>query len=226
MKKRTGQLKVHEVYGRKRNKLQDETNTDGFFRMLWNIIIRPAEFFRSTAADEGFKKPIKFLVFNQLILGGMIALLIFSIGLMVALLSPREGIPIFMIMILIAVLTLISSIAMPLVFSFASALLLHLFAKLLGGRGNFQQAYKATVYSFAVQIPGIILYFLTLGLAGTFVWIYSLVLKCLAVYHYYDLTEDRAIGVGALYFLLIMFIGMIFFIAYVLFVIAMSAALH
>ncbi|HLC33233.1 MAG TPA: Yip1 family protein, partial [Candidatus Nanoarchaeia archaeon] len=162
----------------------------GYFKRLVNVITEPVAFFALAKDEEGLLKSIKFLAATMLLYS------VLNLGLFVVfqkvftkmLGSGAADIPLGLLAPII--------IAGPLVFalagSFVFAGVIHLFARLLGGEGNYEASYKALAYSSAVLLPGLFISFAPM--IGPFiVAVWSFVLALLGLSSFHSVSKAKAV---------------------------------
>jgi len=130
----------------------------GFFTRLKKSIFHPSEFFEAVKSEEDIGKPLKFAAIMAFIFAAIFSILLFMIGFILlqlfllipgfsALGSLLTALGTLMI-ILIGAFIWIFFIAM----TFVGAAVIHVFAKIVGGEGNYTATYKAYAYSLSTLI--------------------------------------------------------------------------
>ncbi len=121
----------------------------GFVEKIKKVMLNPSEFFEKIKAEKGIEKAFKFLAVVLLVnLVVKILSFVFSIPTIsppgsLKNLLPFAGIPIALLGILLPLLGYFGA----LLFFFLGVGIVHVFAKLLGGKGDYAATYKALVYA-------------------------------------------------------------------------------
>lgn len=129
----------------------------GYFGKLKNALFSPSKFFEEVVEENSLVPALKFVTISSVLIavlfflsffvamqfGSVLPLIVASILGMFSL-TWYAFISVFLIIFIILT-------------SFIGAAFIHLFAKILGGEGDYLESYKAVAYSFAPIIPGTII---------------------------------------------------------------------
>lgn len=125
------------------------------FPMMKQVIIAPKIFYEGISESEGYKKPITFLLINTVLM-----MLVASLFSLLVSFKPQQFI--YTLAGIIIVLPLMLGLF------FASTAILHLIAKVLGGKGGFVGSFQALAYASGVS-P-----LTAIPLVGFLAWFYQI----------------------------------------------------
>jgi hypothetical protein len=143
------------------------------------VLFNPTEFFEEVKKEVGIGEAFKYLVIISLTYAIILMFFMAILSLFMGFFPAFFGIFVFLIPLGIFSLSLIGS--------FVGAAILHLFVKILGGKGDYSATYKASVYS---STPSLLLGWIPYVSLLVFVYTFYLTLKGFSILH--EISMGRA----------------------------------
>lgn len=163
----------------------------GFFDKLGNALFYPGKLFEQVKR-EPLAEPLKFVILTSLILG-----LIVSVLFSVAVSALASIFQLYSVVPFGGMLAVLGAVMIPVVIgmiigfmllsSFVTAAVLHIFARLFGGKGGFTQTYKACAYAGAVML------FIWIPILNFAAIIWNLIILTKGISKLHAMSEGRAL---------------------------------
>ncbi|MCK4714549.1 MAG: YIP1 family protein [Candidatus Aenigmarchaeota archaeon] len=122
----------------------------GVLRKFKTVLFHPREFFEAVKSEQGYETPVRFYLFLALIQMVMLNLVVLAaVSIDPSAMDPGLGFGTVLAMVFSNLIFTNIFVLVAVAITFVSAGYLHVFVRLFGGRGRYQNTYKLTVYSAA-----------------------------------------------------------------------------